>query len=68
MLGGVSDHGTCQEDDPVTWEASPFLGARTGQWVSLTKITDAPWVEGAPAAGTEEAPNPEVSRVSKGEP
>jgi len=27
MLGGVSDHGTYQEDDPVTWEASPFLGA-----------------------------------------
>lgn len=36
-LGGVSDHGTHQEDDPETWESLALPRAETGQMGSPSK-------------------------------
>lgn len=64
MLGGVSDHGTYQEDDPVTWEASPFLGANQAKRGACQNLRRAEG-RGCTPSRYRRSARPEVGRAAR---
>ncbi len=66
-FGGVADHGTWQEDGPVTWESLALPRADTGRRGACARISDAPRVRVHPGPGQKKRPNRGGPR-SKGQP